>query len=712
MIKYLKQFRDRMGRAASSLMNRTSDVSRDWTMTRKVVVAFGGVVFAVVLLVVVSGVSLFGVRSAVGNVTALSSADQALLRVESQAAAATGLLKDYVIRPDDALATRVNYTLDQAIDKLDDAEDGASQLNQLAALGQMRQALSEAKASAAKIIAAQHNIQAITHDSLEKLGPQIAGDLRGIKDTAHAAGQSEAMYRASIAEARYYEMRVNVTRYLSDTNPETRKQAKANLLDLEDSMNLLYDELGKGPLVKRADKVIGDFVVYDKAFDAVVAASHLRDTQIDNLLHRAGPKLSKNSQTIVAAIDGMRGRSTIIAKLAVGSALVAVLGAALVCIGLVLLSGAAVHKVIASPIKRLAGQMRALAEREFDTDVDGTERSDEVGEMARAVEIFRANSKEVDERRRAALEAEKRELEREQQLVRQREEERARADAERNALLTELANKFEGTIGQVVSELNISAKQIGEGAQGLSSNFEQSSMLMTDVVAVATQSSANSSQVAAAVEEMSVSITGVLDQMTSAADFAQAASRRARVTDAIVSEMASTAQAIQDIVILVAQIAKQTNLLSLNAAIEASRAGEAGKGFAVVAAEVKNLAAQTSQATMDIQTNIERSIGTSKRAMEAITDIAQSIDEISNIASKVSTAIREQTTTTEHIAQNTHQVAHGSQLTMTNLDDVKRNIDASSMTAREALQAAQSLNTQADALKRAAESFVREVRAG
>lgn len=697
--------------AAKTLLGDISDRTLDWSIGRKVAVAMAGVVGSLLVLAVISGIALVGVRSSVGYITALSSADQALLRVQSQAGAAQGLLKDYVIRPSPALAEKVNSAVSAAIEQLDDVEEGAREIGRENAYRQMQAALADTQRSAAKIIAAQTGIQAQINGPLARLGPGIAADLEAVKNAAYRSGNSAAVFHASNTETRYYEMRVNVTRFLSDSDPQIREQAKKDLLDLEDSMNLLYDELHDRALIAQADKVIANFVVYDDAFDAVVAATTQRDMEIDRVINQSGPKLTRNSAAIVQAIEGVRGRSTIIVKVASWAALTSVLMAIAFSIIIVLLANWGLSRLVATPIRRLARQMRNLADGDAQAIVDGIERRDEVGDMARAVEVFRANAVEVETRRREAADAKAREEERERRVAAQQEAERIAAERERRMLLLDLANRFENTIGQVAEEVNVSAQQIAAGAERLSDTVQHSRALMTDVVVAASQGSDNSTNVAAAVEEMSVSITAVRAQMGNAADFAEGAARRARLTDKIVAEMSDTAQATQDIVTLVANIAKQTNLLALNATIEASRAGEAGRGFAVVAAEIKNLANQTSEATKDIQENIARSISTSNRAADAITEIARSVDEISAIAANVSSAIREQANTTEHIAQNTHQVAHGSQLVLSNLDAVKRDMDASGNTARESLAAAQSLNRQADALKKAAIGFVADVKA-
>lgn len=696
---------------ASERADALSAASTGWRMNRKVGLTFGAISVAMIALALVSVGSLVLIRSSVGGVTDLSQANQALLRIQTQAVAAQGHLKDYVIRPDEKLSAEVSETLDEALDSLDDAEDGADAMGETEALNSVRAALEATRASADKIVAAQRTIGQQIDKELNVRGPAIAETLRSITEQAHDNGNAEAAYTAGIAQAQYLEMRINITRYLSDASPATAKLAKDKLLDLEDVMNTLFEKLEGSNLSSAADKVIVEIVAYDKAFDQVIAATRVRNQEVDRTLQVTGPALAKSSDRIVSAIDNRLGRATLTAQAAALSAILIALLASAAGIAVALFAGVLTQRLIAQPITRMAERMRALAGGNRAIEITDTDRTDEVGDMARAVEIFRANAHEVDERRTAALEAERRELDREQTLAREREADRARVEAERREAMLALAAGFEASVRHVVESVGASAKQIEGGARLVSETVQESGQLAAGVAAAATQASENSLIVASATEEMSMSIAEVSQQIGGAAKVAQEASERARSTDAIVGNLIADTRTIEDVVALIADVARQTNLLALNATIEASRAGDAGRGFAVVASEIKTLAGRTANATQEIASKIARTRDTTEQAATAITDVAKTIDEISGIATVVATAMEQQKLTTAQIAESTSQAAQGSHNVARDIDQVHKGVDATGRAAQESLRAADDLNRQAEALMGAVDSFLATVRA-
>src|SRR6185369_9336604 len=110
---------------------------------------------------------------------------------------------------------------------------------------------------------------------------------------------------------------------------------------------------------------------------------------------------------------------------------------------------------------------------------------------------------------------------------------------------------------------------------------------------------------------------------------------------------------------LINEIAEQTNLLALNATIEAARAGEAGKGFAVVASEVKNLANQTAKATEEIASHVGAIQTETQRSVSAIQGVASIIEEINKLTNSVTASVEQQGATTQEIVRSVEQATDG-----------------------------------------------------
>ena len=148
--------------------------------------------------------------------------------------------------------------------------------------------------------------------------------------------------------------------------------------------------------------------------------------------------------------------------------------------------------------------------------------------------------------------------------------------------------------------------------------------------------------VASAAEELSASVIEVGRRTTEAAEVTSEAVARTDETTDRIRHLADAAQKIGDVVDLINGIANQTNLLALNATIEAARAGEAGKGFAIVAHEVKALANQTAAATAEIATQVTGIQEETRLAVQAMHDVAATVDKVRGIATAIADAVRQQ----------------------------------------------------------------------
>jgi len=351
-----------------------------------------------------------------------------------------------------------------------------------------------------------------------------------------------------------------------------------------------------------------------------------------------------------------------------------------------------VGSTIIRPISRLTLVMGQLAGGDLDVAVSGQDGSDEVADMARAVQIFKDNAIE-----KVRLEGEKREA-------------RQHAAQEKRQGMLEMAERFERQVKEVVEGVSTAAHEMQATAQQMSATAEETSRQSANVATASEEAAANVQTVAATAEQLSASIAEIGRQVMQSAKIAENAVAEAETTNTTVQGLAEAASKIGEVVVLINDIAGQTNLLALNATIEAARAGEAGKGFAVVAQEVKNLANQTARATEDISQQITSIQDETSGAVGAIEKIRAIIGEVNDIAMTISSAVEEQGISTREIARNVQQAARGTHDVNQNIESVSKAVSETGMAAGQVLDASRKMAGQAEGLRREVQRFLGEVR--
>jgi methyl-accepting chemotaxis protein len=346
---------------------------------------------------------------------------------------------------------------------------------------------------------------------------------------------------------------------------------------------------------------------------------------------------------------------------------------------------------VSTPIRLLTTAMRRLADHDLAAELHGADRADEIGDMSRAVEIFKQNMIKADH------------LAAEQQADQARKEQRQLA-------VEGLIGTFDQSITDSLHTMATASTELRATAQLMTATAEETGRKSTAVASASQEASTNVQTVASATEQLSASIAEISRQVSESTTVARAAVEQAEQTNSEVNALAEAAQRIGDVVKLINDIAGQTNLLALNATIEAARAGEAGKGFAVVASEVKSLATQTAKATDEIAAQVTSIQGATGSAVKAIQDIGGTIVRVNQIAAAIAAAVEEQGAATREIARNVQHVSVGTTEVSTNIAGVSQAANETGSAAAEVHASASTLAQLSDALRSGFDRFVGDIR--
>jgi len=355
----------------------------------------------------------------------------------------------------------------------------------------------------------------------------------------------------------------------------------------------------------------------------------------------------------------------------------------------------------------LTSAAEKLASGDKAISIPGRDRKDEIGGLANALHIFlrvawrfekliseKAGRAEQELQERAALEQEREDI---------------RLQKERTLL--ELAQNFETTVGNVVGSVAAAATQLQATAGSMASVADQSSRQSTQVAQSMEQASAGVTAAAAASDEFAMSIGEISRQAASSASLARQATEAAGDADETISALSTSADQVGKIVELIQSIAQRTNLLALNASIEAARGGEAGRGFAVVASEVKELANQTSRATEQVAEQIRTMQNSTGASVDALRSIGEHIKQLETTAVSIASAVDQQSVAGQDLARSIDLAARASGEVSANIDQVRESSLVTGAAASQVLNSSTELESQASALRQQVKSFLEKVRA-
>ncbi|RUM03878.1 methyl-accepting chemotaxis protein [Rhizobium chutanense] len=337
------------------------------------------------------------------------------------------------------------------------------------------------------------------------------------------------------------------------------------------------------------------------------------------------------------------------------------LGTTILGVVIAILAGIGLTVTLKGPINQITSAMRRLADGKLETSIVGDNRADEIGDMARALGVFKNNAiakVEIEERseiERTRAEEERHRNDEEKRAVEQQIDFAVTALAEglgrlaRGDISQTIATPFFGRLEQLRNDFNSSLLRLQETIDQIRTNTRMIEGNAGQMDLAAGNLAKRTEQQAVALEEIAAAIEEITTTVRSSAlcaddarqiinDTKETADSSSEVVASAIDAMGKIEAASDEIVQIIGvidEIAFQTNLLALNAGIEAARAGEAGKGFAVVAQEVRDLAQRSAEAGQRIKQLIGRSRAEITNGARVVRETSE---VLGNISAKVVTA--------------------------------------------------------------------------
>jgi methyl-accepting chemotaxis protein len=345
-----------------------------------------------------------------------------------------------------------------------------------------------------------------------------------------------------------------------------------------------------------------------------------------------------------------------------------------------------ISRSVARPLSMITATIKRVAAGDENVEIPHTDRADEIGALARAIEIFQ----EAMDRNRNLN----------SQVL-----EDSRAREQRAKHIETSVESFRGAIGDVLRAVTDNASAMRETAQSITKVASDASGRAVAAASATEQASSNVNAVAGAAEELSASVEEIGRQVRQSAAVVEQAGLRTEKSVSEIESLAAATQRIDGVLNLIQTIAEQTNLLALNATIEAARAGDAGRGFAVVAHEVKALAEQTAKATSEIGQNVSLIQASTRNAVDAVREIGSAVRDINDVTSNIAGAVGQQDAATREISSNAQSAAQGNETLVANIGSLSAAIGETNKAASSVLSASRDLTSTAQTLSREVDTF-------
>ena len=528
---------------------------------------------------------------------------------------------------------------------------------------------------------------------LALLGLLLGGTLAMLSARASDAAVSASRALAasqlatSIAESRYY-----ASRYAAGGEPQMMTSARATLDQARSEIDATIALDGGGSQSReQMEWLVTQVEGFDPELRALQASIEAHGPSptgdaLANAIDISGSQLASQAADIETALrlqaDAAQQALDTLGTWAIMLALTMIAG----CIALVVAGARGLSRQVSGSLSEITGAMTRLADGDRSITIPATGREDEIGAMARALAVFRESADALAELQR-------------------------KARTEQNAVLRRLVDNFQGGVGEAVGSVAQAARELQATSSDMAGGATRTIGFVEQVARDMKETQVGVTAAASASDQFAMSIAEIGRQAGNSAGMVQDARETADTADRKMAELAGVAEEIGEVVDMIGAIADRTNLLALNASIEAARGGEAGRGFAVVASEVKELARQTRAATGDVGRRIVGMQAVTRESGEALARIGERIREVEMTATAIAQAVDEQSLSSRELARNLDLAANGVDAVGSNLAQIADMARGTGAAAEQVLVSADQLDATAHGLDTRSRQFVESVRA-
>ena len=343
------------------------------------------------------------------------------------------------------------------------------------------------------------------------------------------------------------------------------------------------------------------------------------------------------------------------------------------------------------------GELNHIAHRVVDGDYDIDDGGKKMGVYGAIVEMVNALKTHIDNARRESENA-KEQSAKAQEAMEQAEAASREAQSKTEAMLV-AADKLEqvgGVVSSASTELSAQIEQSDRGAAESAQRLSEAATAMNEMNATVQEVAKNAGSASAASAETKQKAEAGAEVVAKAVQSIEQVHQMSLELKGDMVQLNEHAQDITRIMNVISDIADQTNLLALNAAIEAARAGEAGRGFAVVADEVRKLAEKTMASTQDVGNAIKAIQESTAKSMEGVEQSVERIGEANELASRSGQALEEIVATVEATGDQVNAIATASEEQSAASEEINQSIvqvnDMSRQTAEAMAEAAKAVS--------------------